>query len=148
MEIRSFKHAAIDPAHMQLLEALQAQIFQENFPGRLTEEAQNKNNLLSLVAFDGEKPVACKVGYELHPGVFYSWLGGVIPDYRRQGLARKLMQEQHRLLKEMDYKVVRTNGRNHLNQMIILNLQEGFQIIGTSFKSDEKRLSIQMEKAL
>ncbi|KAA3631752.1 MAG: GNAT family N-acetyltransferase, partial [Bacteroidetes bacterium] len=48
---------------------------------------------LILIAWDGKKPVAFKVGYEKEDH-FYSWMGGVLPEYRKKGLAKKLADVQ------------------------------------------------------
>ena len=46
---------------------------------------------LSLNAFVDEKPVGFKVGYDrFKDGSFYSWMGGVLPKYRRQGQGKRL----------------------------------------------------------
>lgn len=44
---------------------------------------------LILIAYDKDQPIGFKVGYE-RGDFFYSWMGGVIPEYRRQGVASKL----------------------------------------------------------
>ena len=36
-----------------------------------------------------------KVGYASACNRYYSWMGAVHPDFRRQGIARKLMEMQH-----------------------------------------------------
>ncbi|MBK7940001.1 MAG: GNAT family N-acetyltransferase [Lewinellaceae bacterium] len=38
---------------------------------------------------------ADKTNFLALPDTFYSWLGGVLPEYRRQGVATQLMQHQH-----------------------------------------------------
>ena len=71
-----------------------------------------------------------KLGYARGEGTFYSWLGGIHPSVRRQGLGRRLMQRQHAWARERDYRYVETRTRTYNNPMIILNLQSGFQIVG------------------
>lgn len=56
--------------------------------------------------------------------------GGVHPDHRRQGIGRALLREQHRLAKDRGYSCIRTGTALPLKPMMILNLQEGFEITG------------------
>ena len=77
-----------------------------------------------------------KLGYERGEGVFYSWLGGIHPSIRRQGVGRRLMQLQHDWARERGYRFVETRTRTANNAMIVLNLQSGFHIIGYDEKSD------------
>ena len=46
---------------------------------------------ISLTALAGEKPAGFKIGYDrFKDGSFYSWMGGVLPQYRKQGVASSL----------------------------------------------------------
>ncbi|ETW94071.1 MAG: hypothetical protein ETSY1_36500, partial [Candidatus Entotheonella factor] len=64
-----------------------------------------------------------KLGYRRRPQLLYSWLGGVHPEARRQGLARKLMAEQHQWAKANGYHYIETQTQAVNNAMLILNLQ-------------------------
>jgi predicted GNAT superfamily acetyltransferase len=56
---------------------------------------------LVLIAFDQMKPVGFKAGYTRGPsGSFYSWMGGVLPAFRRQGIARALARQQEKWAKD------------------------------------------------
>src|SRR4051794_1838293 len=56
-----------------------------------------------------------KLGYERGEGTFYSWLGGVHPSIRRQGIGRRLMQLQHDWARERGYHCVETRTRTANN---------------------------------
>ena len=77
-----------------------------------------------------------KLGYARGEGTFYSWLGGIHPSIRRQGVGRRLMERQHAWARERGYAFVETRTRTANNAMIILNLQSGFQIVGYDERSD------------
>ena len=77
-----------------------------------------------------------KLGYTRGESTFYSWLGGIHPSIRRQGVGRWLMQLQHDWARERGYIFVETRTRTANNAMIILNLQSGFQIVGYDERSD------------
>ncbi|MEK3731083.1 GNAT family N-acetyltransferase [Paenibacillus sp. FSL M8-0334] len=109
--------------------ALYQQIFET--PKGLIEQLEGNPSWLAHVALDGSSVVGFKLGYALSPNKFYSWLGGVDPKYRKQGVASALMNEQHRMLKDKGYKKVQTKTKNRWRNMLILNLKHGFDVIGT-----------------
>lgn len=97
---------------------------------RLRERLHGYPARLLLVALVEDRVVGYKFGYQDRPGRFYSWLGGVHPDFRRQGVASALMRQQHRLLRRAGYREVRCHTRNRFRGMLILSLRHGFEIIG------------------
>ncbi|XQY90000.1 GNAT family N-acetyltransferase [Metabacillus sp. HB246100] len=106
-----------------------------------------KSNVIVLTAMKNSKVIGYKIGYELTPHMFYSWLGGVDPTYRKNGIASQLMSRQHSLLKEKGYRVVQTKSMNKWRSMLLLNIQNGFDVIDTYV--DEKGLhKITLEKTL
>ncbi|MDM5227213.1 GNAT family N-acetyltransferase [Cytobacillus sp. NJ13] len=114
---------------------------------QLVSKMKSKPQLLLLVAMDGEKVIGYKMGYAIDQDTFYSWLGGVDPDYRKNGIASMLMERQHGYLKEKGYKVVRTKTMNKWRSMLILNIKHGFDVIEAYI--DEKGLhKIVLEKRL
>ncbi len=98
-------------------------------------------------AFVEDQPVAFKLGYERDPREFYSWLGGVIPDFRGLGIAADLMKRQHEWCRKQGYQKVQTKTQNRFRDMLILNIKHGFNIIGTH-QSDEGGFKIVLEKLL
>jgi ribosomal protein S18 acetylase RimI-like enzyme len=112
------------------------------FVDRLNE----KQKLLVVVA--GRDSVdGFKIGYERFRGVFFSWLGGVMPGCRRQGIARALLREQHRICSDLGYREIQTETYADSNRMILLNLREGFEIYGTHLAQDG-RLRVHLRKSL
>lgn len=115
----------------------------DDLAGRMSE----KPKLRIDVALDENKVVGYKIGYALNREQFYSWLGGVDPEYRNQGIASKLMENQHRYVKESGYQVVQTQTKNKWRNMLILNIKCGFDIIGT-YTDSEGEPKIILEKSL
>lgn len=97
----------------------------------LLQKMETKPGLVIHVAIENTKVVGYKMGYELDGDKFYSWLGGVHDDYRNQGIASLLMDKQHQYLKGKGYKKVQTKTKNKWRNMLILNIKNGFDIIGT-----------------
>lgn len=135
--------------------ALQAEIFdlyRTIFNSEPNQEAQerlsNSRDLLILLAYDeADNPVAFKIGYRQDPDTFYSWLGGVLPHSRRHGLAQTLMHRQHEWARAQGYRFVHTKTLNRWREMLVLNLRNGFDIVGTYIGKDG-RLRIILEKQL
>src|SRR5690348_436990 len=73
--------------------------FRRRFRGRY--------NVLMLVARLNDKPAGFLIGFELKPGVFYSWFCGVMPDMRRQGIASQLLDAAHSWAKQNEYESLR-----------------------------------------
>ena len=143
MEVVSFEQA-IPPDVLAQIQKVHQLVFDGDL---LKEEKLQKPKLFALVATLEEQVIGFKLGYEMEPGVFYSWLGGVDPDYRKQGVAQQLMVSQHVYCREKGYKKVRTYGRNSKKAMLVLNIKSGFDIIGT-FVDDKGRHKIVFEKDL
>ncbi|MDU0370397.1 GNAT family N-acetyltransferase [Hymenobacter endophyticus] len=98
------------------------------------------------LAYENNQLVGCKLGYERKPGHYYSWLGGVHPDFRGRGIAAELMGQQHAWCAAQGYRRVRTQTYNRWRAMLLLNLRHGFDIIGTVQSS--RGLNIVLEKEL
>ena len=113
----------------------------------LITKMANKPEILIDIAMDDSRVIGYKIGYQLDTHTFYSWLGGVDPNYRKQGIAAELMKQQHQTLKELGFKVVQTKTMNKWRSMLILNIKNGFDVIDTY--TNEKGLhKIILEKKL
>jgi GNAT superfamily N-acetyltransferase len=104
-------------------------------------------NFHLLMASIETKPVAFKLGYELEEKIFYSWLGGVVPEFRNLGIAADLMTAQHRWCKENGYSKIQTKTQNRFREMLLLNLRFGFDVVG-HYLSDDDGPKIILEKML
>lgn len=102
---------------------------------------------LLILAYIDTRPVAFKIGYHKEDKVFYSWLGGVVPEYHRFGFARQLALIQIEWCKKRGYKKIEMKSKNKFKAMIALNLSLGFDIVGTEVGSD-RQLKILLEKKL
>lgn len=135
-------------------EDLQADIFElyrtifHSEPNQEARERLSKNeDLLTLMVYDEDVPVAFKIGYRQDPDTFYSWLGGVLREHRRQGIALQLMQHQHNWARAQGYRFIQTKTLNRWRDMLVLNLRNGFDIVGT-YVGKDGRLRLILEKEL
>lgn len=115
---------------------------------RIIEGLRGKVDMVGLIAVDGERLCGFKIGFQRSPDTFYSWIGGVTPDYRQRGIAKSLMTRQHEIAKELGYKYIRTSTKNKYREMLVLNIRSGFDIVGVERKLKESELSILLEKEI
>ncbi len=102
---------------------------------------------ITLVAYVDGQPAGFKVGYE-RDGYFYSWMGAILPQYRRLGLARKLAEQQEAWAKAKGYPHVTFKTRNRLKPMLIFALSRGFDIIEIQPKETIEEYRIILRKKI
>ncbi|MEO3682437.1 GNAT family N-acetyltransferase [Shewanella vesiculosa] len=85
---------------------------------------------LILIASHNMKPIAYKIGYEISNTEFYSWLGGVDPNYRKQGVATKLREQQELWALNHGYSAISVKSMNQYQAMLQLLISSGYQISG------------------
>jgi len=132
---------------LKILENLYTEIFEDAqldfFHNRLNEQ----KNICSLIAFENKTPIGFKIGYNYKKTTFYSWVGGVLPNFRNKGIGEKLAQLQEQWAKKNGYFKLRTKSMNHFKPMMILNLKNGFDIV-TVYKNSTKQTKIVFEKKI
>jgi GNAT superfamily N-acetyltransferase len=114
--------------------------FRRRFLGRYNE--------LILVASLGQRPVGFSVGFELKPGVYFSWLFGVLPDCRRMGIASQLMDAMHAWVREHDYHTVRFECQNQHRAMLHMAIATGYDVVGIRWDPDRNANLVILEKYL
>ncbi|QQX80442.1 GNAT family N-acetyltransferase [Shewanella sp. KX20019] len=95
-------------------------------------------SLLLLAKIEGEI-AGFKLGYQMTDEVFYSWLGGVSPDYRGLGLAKSLLEYQERWTREQGYSRIDVKTRNCFPVMLKMLINNHYQI--TAMTADCQHLS-------
>ncbi|WP_253701924.1 GNAT family N-acetyltransferase [Bacillus sp. FJAT-27445] len=133
------------PTIMEGIQHLHNSIFGSN--DDLLAKMGDKPKLLFNLALDGQMVVGYKIGYKLEPTKFYSWIGGVNPEYRNHGIAATLMDQQHSYLKEHGYSSIQTKTMNKWRSMLILNIKNGFDIVETCIDNNGRHKII-LEKNL
>ena len=99
----------------------------------LSEFLQNRTKILICLAFHDGQPIGYKIGFQERTYYFESWRGGVLPKYRGNGIAQHLLTLQHDWCTEKGFRIVTTITSNNNTAMLIVNLRNGFEIVGTSF---------------
>lgn len=136
IEYMSFEQVEEDSILFRSMLELHDHIFTGQKSDSVVRELRRRAQVLILVAVSEGRVVGYKVGYEDRTPRFYSWLGGVYPEFRAQGIASALMIRQHAWCQQHGYAVVRTHTKNKWRSMLILNLRHGFDVVGTY--TDEK----------
>lgn len=106
---------------------------------------------LILIAIDREtqQPVGFKVGYQsTQKSIFYSWMGGILPQYRRMGIAQRLANTQEQWARDHHYTHIRFKTRNRLKQMLIFALSNGFDILEVIRKDTQADYRILLQKEI
>lgn len=119
-----------------------------NPDGAAEYECRFKNvNHLILIATIDEHPVGFKVGYERN-GFWYSWLGGVLPAYRRRGIALALAEAQEQWARKKGYPHLSFKTLNRHKNMLLFAIGRGFHIIGLEPREDQGESRIWLRKLL
>ncbi len=112
------------------------------------EDRINGRDFLLLLAENDGELAGFKLGYALDGSSFYSWLGGIHPNHRRQGIAKQLLQEQERLLLQSGYTMVTVKSMNRYAGMMILLLSHGYEITGYDPNQGQSEAKILFSKTL
>jgi ribosomal protein S18 acetylase RimI-like enzyme len=109
----------------------------------------DRDDLLMLLAVCRGEPAGFKIGYRLKPDTFYSAKGGVLPDYRRLGIARALLYEMLDHVREQGYRrfVYDTFPNKHPG-MTVLGLAEGFEVVDAGYSPQYSDYRLRFECTL
>jgi len=111
------------------------------------QRLSGKNHLLLLAEVNGQS-AGFKAGYESDLDTFYSWMGGVLPEYRNTGIAKALSAEQEKRIRKMGYSIIRIKTRTRHTAMIQFLLKEGFFIVELEKKGKVKDFRVIFEKKI
>ncbi len=100
---------------------------------------------LILIAKINEKSAGFKVGYE-RDGYFYSWMGGVLPQFRAKGVAKTLLIEMENWAKTQNYPHLTFKTSNKMRSMLLFGLRYGFDIIDFEKREPESESRILLRK--
>ena len=123
------------------------------FPGKASlsfyqDRLQHRLSLALVAVWEGEL-AGFKVGYQSElPETFYSWMGGVRPDFRGKGIATALAEEQERWAKAQGFTAVFFKTRNRFPAMIQFGIKRGFKIVDLHPKGGIEDYRIVMWKEL
>jgi GNAT superfamily N-acetyltransferase len=139
----------VGPDELPLISKLYNQLFRpprdaESFDRRF----RGRHNVLQLIARVEEKPVGFFLGFELKPTVYFGWFYGVLPEYRRQGIASQLMEAVHSWAKQNEYESIRFECHNQHRPMLHLATAREYDIVGIRWDPDRGDNLVIFEKVL
>lgn len=106
-------------------------------------------DILLYVATYNDLPVGFKIGYGRADRVYYSAKGGVIPAFRKKGIAKKLLHLMMYDVYKMKYKLFSYDTfPNKHKGMLILGLNEGFKVSDAKWNEYYQDYQIHLEKNL
>ena len=81
-----------------------------------------------------------KAGYDRYQdGSYYSWLGGVVPAFRRYGVAQSLLEQQEAWVLEAGYRGIYVKTRNRFVGMRMFLAKNGYDVVGVELRGGEAR---------
>ena len=133
--MQHFTHLApLAPALIDEVTALSEHVFSSPAIDYAWRLANMPDVSLFCARSDGQL-IGFKAGYAVAERRYYSWLGAVHPDHRRQGVATELARLQHAWIAERNYTMIETSSRGDNAPMANLNLANGFSAIGTKLEA-------------
>ena len=105
-------------------------------------------NVLQMIAWIKDRPVGFFMGFELKPSAFFAWFYGVLPDFRRQGIATQLMEAVHEWARDHEYESVRLECHNSARSMLHLAIALDYIVAGIRWDPDRGDNLVIFEKTL
>lgn len=139
----------IAEASLEEVVAISKEITEFQDPHGLEEYQKRLDGVphLVLIAYVNNEAAGFKVGYE-RTGYFYSWMGAILPQFRRLGLAKKLAEAQETWAKNQGYPHVTFKTRNRLKPMLLFAIGRGFNIIDVQPREEIEEYRIVLRKKL
>lgn len=116
-------------------------------PHQAAEYHRRLNGITSLllVAYVDGSPAGFKVGYDKYAdGSFYSWMGGVLPVFRKNRIAKSLADHQENWARTNGFTSIIFKTRNRHKAMLMFAISNGFSIISVDTRPsmDEHRITL------
>lgn len=139
----------LGPGELRLICDLYSQVFRPSRPEEFFRRRLNgRTNPLILLAQIEGRPVGFAIGYENKPRTFYCWLIGVLPDFRRSGIASQIMEAMASFSREHEYTTIRFECFNWQRPMLHLAIAQDYDIVGLRYDRDSNANLIILEQDL
>ena len=144
-EERSLRIQRVGVDQLDLIRRLNTAIFSEE----RVINTFDREDLLMLVAQIRDEAVGFKVGYRFRATTFYSAKGGVLPAYRRQGVARALLHAMMDQARAWGYETFQFDTfPNKHPGMTVLGLSEGFRVVKAGYSPQYNDYRLRFKKEL
>lgn len=106
-------------------------------------------DVVILIAWWGAEPVGFKIGYRENRFTFYSAKGGVLPGWRRRGIALALLEDMMDRVRQMGFTRFAFDTFPNLHPgMTILALRGGFRLVKSDFNATYHEYRLRFETRL
>ena len=137
----------LNPTNLEKIQEFYQSIFAVTDLEKFANRINSAEKLFIILAISDDEIVGFKLGYQIDSIKFYSWIGGVKSEFRKQGIADELMKRQHHWCKTNGFHIVQTKTKNTFKPMLILNIKHGFDIIELQHNA-QNEIKIVLEKNL
>lgn len=139
----------VGPGEIPLIAELYSEVFRPTrdetfFRRRLL----GRYNVLLLVANLDKRPVGFCAGFELKPNTYFNWLVGVLPDFRRTGVASQLIEAQSAWAREHGYAKIRFECHNQHRTILQFAIAHQYDVVGIRWDTDRGDNLLILEKRL
>jgi len=108
-----------------------------------------RQDLMLLVAHFEDIPAGFKVGYRENRFIYYSAKGGVLPEFRRRGIARFLMEAMLDRATDLGYRRFAFDTFPNLHPgMTVLAVNNGFRLVKADYNTAYREYRLRFEKKL
>ena len=121
--------------------------FEKHVPLDEIKERIGSKNLCLAYIVKGEI-TGFKIGYEKSNIEFYSWIGAVLPEFRRKGIAGKLLKYQESWAEKEGYKAISVKSMNRYPAMLTMLVNSNYKICDLTKASSELDHKIHFIKIL
>jgi predicted GNAT superfamily acetyltransferase len=143
MDDLSIAELSVEQVHE--IQELNQRIFGET---RLVQHIDHPG-LLVIGAYMGGELIGFKVGYPKDRTVFYSAKGAVDPNWRRKGVARRLLHFMMSRVYLSGFDTLQYHTfPNRDPGMLVLGLQEGFKVIDARYNAEFKDWQVELSIGL
>ncbi len=129
----SIEISEVGPAEYPLLDVLRDTVFGafgHRSHNPIAAALADRPDLLTLIAHLEGNPVGFSAGGRRKPGTYYVNFLAILPEYRRQGLGRRLMERHEAAARAAGYKQIEFNTFNHFPSMPRVGLALGYRPVG------------------
>ena len=116
--------------------------------GYYEDRIDDKKSLV-IIAYVDEEPAGYLISYDRYgDGSFYCWLAGVLTEFRKKGVLKKMMNYLYDWAKLRGYKKILIKTRNKRREMLSYLTRNGFDIVRVSRREPQSENRILLEKKL
>ena len=145
-------NAEVIPVGLDELELI-ADLYNQVFtPARdvatLRRRIEGRRHVLMLVAQGEGCPAGFLSARELRPDTHFGWLCGVLPEFRRLGIASQLLEAHEAWARSQSYELLRFECYNRHRPMLHTAITHGYNIVGIRWDSQHHDNLVIFEKDL